>query len=170
MSDRFSSVFTLPTEVEAVLSDFRCAEFSTVTRDGYPVAVQVSPQWQPAEGRILVTTSIGLPNKAYNARRDGRVSLLFSDPTGSALDDPPAVLVQGEATVSELTLWDDELAEFWPLFMARQPMSHLWSANPVTRWLMDWYYMRLLIHIEPTRIRWWPHRDMSGAPQEVTRS
>ena len=160
----------LPSGAEAVLRSFRCAEFSTVTRDGCPVAVQVSPFWQPAKGHILVTTGIGLPSKAYNARRNRHVSLLFSDPTGSGLDDPPAVLMQGDATVSDLTLWDGELNEFWPWFMARQPKSHLLSANPVTRWLMDWYYMRLLIHVEPTSIRWWPHLDMSRAPQEVTRS
>jgi hypothetical protein len=170
MSDGSFSVRTLPPEVEAVLRGFRCAEFSTITRDGCPVAVQVSPLWQPAEGRILVTTAIGLPNKAYNARRNRHVSLLFSNPIGSGLDDPPAVLVQGDATVSELTLWDDDLTEFWPWIMARQPMGQLWSGNPVTRWLMDWYYMRLLIHIEPTRVRWWPHLDMSQQPHEVTRT
>jgi hypothetical protein len=119
---------------------------------------------------LLVTTGIGLPNKAYNARRNPHVALLFSNPTGSGLDDPPAVLVQGDATVSELTLWDDDLAEFWPQFMTRQPISQLLSGNPLTRWLMDWYYMRILIHIKPIRVRWWPHRDMSRAPQEVTRS
>ena len=170
MSSTSRSILTVPSEVEAVLCEFRCAEFSTITRDGCPVAVQVSPLWQPAEGRLLVTTGIGLPNKAYNAHRNRHVSLLFSNPIGSGLDDSPAVLVQGDATVSELTLWDDDLAEFYPWIMTRQPMGQRVSGNPVTRWLMDWYYMRLLIHIEPTRIRWWPHRDMSRAPQEVTRS
>ena len=49
----------------------------------------------------MLTTSIGLPNKAFNARRDGRISLLFSDQTASGLQDPPAVLVQGDAEVPE---------------------------------------------------------------------
>lgn len=153
-----------------MLRKFRCAEFSTIAREGCPLAVQVSPLWQPAEGRLLVTTGIGLPDKAYNARRDPHVALLFSNPTGSGLDDPPAVLVQGDATVSELTLWDDDLAEFWPWIMTRQPIGQLWSGNPITRWLMDWYWMRILIHIEPIRLRWWPHRDISTEPCEVTKS
>jgi hypothetical protein len=46
----------------------------------------------------VITTSVGLKQKALNVRRDPRVSLLFSDPTASGLADPPAVLVQGEVT------------------------------------------------------------------------
>ena len=169
MSTGSQPTLAVPSEVDAVLCEFRCAEFSTITRDGCPVAVQVAPLWQRAKGRLLVTTGIGLPDKAYNASRNPHVSLLFSNPIGSGLDDPPAVLVQGDATVSELTLWDDDLAEFWPRFMARQPMGQRLSGNPLSRWLMDWYYMRLLIHVEPTRIRWWSRGDMSHEPKEVTR-
>ncbi|MSP59746.1 MAG: hypothetical protein EXR72_05280 [Myxococcales bacterium] len=35
------------------------------------------------------------------------------------------------------------------------------------RWLMSPCYMRLLIYVAPTRIRWWPSRDFSVAPQEI---
>jgi hypothetical protein len=41
----------------------------------------------------VITTSIGLPHKAYNVRRNPRVALLYSDPTGSGLDSRPEVLV-----------------------------------------------------------------------------
>jgi hypothetical protein len=57
-----------------------------------------------------------LPQKAFNARRNPRVSLLFSNPIASGLASPPAVLIQGNAQVSEdVRTWDDDLVEFWPL-------------------------------------------------------
>src|SRR5215213_9067470 len=93
--------FALPPEVEGVFREFRTCEFSTLARDGAPITWPVITLWQPEEERFVLTTSIGFPRKAFNVRRDGRVSLLFSDPTASGLDEPPAVLVQGEAEVPE---------------------------------------------------------------------
>jgi len=161
-------VGALPAEVRAVIEQFRTAEMSTFAKDGTPVTVEIIPVWQPEAGRILLTTSIALPNKAFNARRDPKVSLLFSDPTASGLTDPPAVLVQGDATVSEVLTWDDELETgYWPVLWTRQPAGRRWGSDPVTRRFMDWYYMRLKIHITPRRVRWWPDADMSAPPEEV---
>jgi len=157
----------LPVDVAEVFQEFRTAEFATVARDGVSVAVQVSPRWQAERERFLVTTGIGLPYKAYHARRCPRVSLLLSNPTGSGLENPPAVLVQGDAAVSDLTTWDDELAEFWPWFFARQPASAAAAMGLVYRYALPWYYQRLKIHITPVRIRYWPGLDMAAAPREV---
>lgn len=117
----------LPPEVEAVFHQFRTAEMSTIARDGTPVTVEVTPVWQPDRGRFLVTASIGLPRKAYNARRNPQVALLYSDPTASALPQPPAVLVQGQATVSELVTCDDELASYWLVLWTKQPIGRRWG-------------------------------------------
>jgi hypothetical protein len=116
----------------------------------------------------MVTTSIALAQKVFNVRRDPRVSLLFSDPTASGLEDPPAVLVQGDAEapdelVTSVEGFEDELR----LAYRRQPASGAYSANPVTRYLMDWYYMRLLILVTPRRVLWWPGRDFGRAPREI---
>jgi nitroimidazol reductase NimA-like FMN-containing flavoprotein (pyridoxamine 5'-phosphate oxidase superfamily) len=157
----------LPPEVEAVFHQFRTAELSTIARDGTPVTVEVTPVWQPDHGRFLVTASIGLPRKVYNARRNPHVALLFSDPTASGLSRPPAVLVQGQATVSELLTWDEELATYWRVLWIKQPMGRRWGADPFTRWFMDWYYMRVKLHIVPRRLRWWPEGDMAQRPREV---
>jgi hypothetical protein len=162
-----ASTLDLPPEVEAVFREFRTAEMSTFARDSTAVTVEVTPVWQPDPGRFLVTASIGLPRKAYNARRDPHVALLFSDPTASGLSNPPTVLIQGQATVSELLTWDDELAAYWPVLWTKQPIGRRWGEDPFTRWFMDWYYMRLKIHVVPTRIRWWPHGDMTQSPQNV---
>jgi len=154
----------LPADVVDVLREFRTAEFATVARDGVPLAVPLSPMWQPAHDRLLVTTGIGLPYKAYHARRNPHVSLLFSFPTGSGLADPAAVLVQGDATVSELTTWDDELAEFWRQIFSRQPAGASPLTQPFYRYVIPWYYQRLKIYVLPRRVRWWPHLDMSAEP------
>ena len=107
------------------------------------------------EGRFLITTSIGLPQKAFNIRRNPRVSLLFSDPPRSGLADPPAVLIQGDAEAPDEVVvsvkgLEDELEEAY----RRQPAASMYSSNPLLRYLFDWYYMRLMIHVTPRRILW----------------
>jgi hypothetical protein len=143
---------------------------STLARDRSPITWPTLPFWRPAEGRFLITTSIGLPHKAFNVRRNPRVSLLFSNPTASGLMDPPAVLVQGDAeSPNEVTTsvagFEDELREVF----RRQPASGFYSGNPITRYLFDWYYMRLQIHVTPRRILWWPGGDFGLRPLEAYR-
>ncbi len=162
--------FTLAPEVEEVFREFRTCEFSTLARDGAPITWPLITLWQPDEERFVLTTSIGLPRKAFNARRDGRVSLLFSDPTGSGLEDPPAVLVQGDAEVpEEIQTSPEYLREYWKRIFRIQPAGKMYGANALTRYPMDWYYMRLHIYVRPRRIFVWPKVDFTTAPLEVDR-
>ena len=170
MVHRSSRMIDLPPEIEAVFREFRTCEMSTLARDGVPITWPTLPFWRREEGRFLITTSIGLPHKAFNVRRNPRVSLLFSDPTASGLTDPPSVLVHGDATTpDEVTAsvegFEDELRRVF----RRQPASGFYSGNPITRYLFDWYYMRLQIHVTPRRILWWPKSDFGQAPFEVGR-
>ncbi len=160
--------FALSPEVEEVFREFRTCEFSTLARDGTPITWPLVTLWQPEEQRFVLTTSIGLPNKAFNARRDGRVSLLFSDPTASGLDEPPAVLVQGDAVVSEVIHTSpNDLKEYWKRIWRIQPAGKVYGSNFLTRSPMDWYYMRLYIYVEPRRILVWPDGDFAKTPEEV---
>ena len=159
-----------PPEVDEVLREFRTCEMSTLAKDGTPITWPVLPFWRPEEGRFLITTSIGLPQKAFNVRRNPRVSLLFSNPTASSLKDPPAVLVQGDAeapdeVAASVAGFEDEVREVF----RRQPTSGYYSSNPITRYLFDWYYMRLQIHVTPRRILWWPGGDFGETPFEAYR-
>lgn len=158
----------LPDDILAVVNAFRTAEFTTLARDGAPITWPTLPFWQAEHGRFLVTTSIGLPQKAFNVRRDGRVSLLFSDPTASGLIDPPAVLVQGDAVAPDRveTAIDGFEGPLKTLFH-RQPGGMIYSSTPITRRLFDWYYMRLQIFVTPRRLLRWPKGDFSRAPEEV---
>jgi hypothetical protein len=94
--------------------------------------------------------------------------MLYSNPTGSGLAAPPAVLVQGDAVCpDQIVTRSDELDALGRLLMVRQPVSAKYSANPLARYLSDWYLMRLLIQVRPCRIRWWPNRDFSRPAAEL---
>ena len=161
-------IIDLPPEVDEVLRQFRTCEMSTLAKDGTPITWPVLPFWRPEEGRFLITTSISLPHKAFNIRRNPRVSLLFSEPTASGLLDPPAVLLQGDAEAP-----DDVVVSVAGLEVElrrafrRQPAGAIYSSNPLMRYLFDWYYMRLLIYVVPQRILWWPRGDFEQKPLEV---
>ena len=88
-----------------IINDYFTCEFTTLSRDGSPVTWPVSPTLLP-DGRFVAATSIGLPQKAFNIRRNPKVSLLFSDPTGSGVTEPGAVLIQGDATAEDLIVTD----------------------------------------------------------------
>jgi hypothetical protein len=158
----------VPPEVEAVFCQVRTCEFTTLAKDGTPITWPTVALYEPAKGRFVITTSIGLPQKAYNVRRTPRVAMLYSNSTGSGLDAPPAVLVQGQAVCpDQIVTQSDELDALGRLIMVRQPVSARYSANRLTRWLSDWYMMRLLIYVRPHRIRWWPHGDFSRPAVEL---
>jgi hypothetical protein len=156
-------------EVAAVLDRFRTTEFATLTKDGTPVAWPAAPLFVPDRGQFVLTTSIGLPRKAYNIRRDPRVALHFSDPTASGLTGAPRVLVQGEARVSEEIVTSPAgIEEWWTRVYERQPVNRNYGRNALTRRAMDWYYMRLVITVTPTAVHTGPALpDAVWAPPPV---
>ncbi len=160
---------SIPPEVTAVWQNFRACEFSTMAKDGTPITWPLAVQYQPDPFRFLLTTSIGLPQKAINIRRNPRVSLLFSDPTGSGLENPPAVLVQGTATAPDNVITKvNGLEAYWrDTIFRRQPASKIFSSNFLMRKLMDWYYMRLLIFVTPEVLHWWPEGDFSRPARAI---
>src|ERR687886_732155 len=79
-------------------------EYTSLTAAGRPITVPITPYLE-ADGTTLdVSTGLTYPAKAERARRNPKVSLLFADPVGSRLVDPPVVLVQGLATVRDADL------------------------------------------------------------------
>jgi hypothetical protein len=140
-------------DVLAALDRIRTCEFATVNRTGVPLAWPTLPMYRPDDGTFVITTSIGLPHKAYNVRRNPQVALLYSDPTGSGLDSMPEVLIQGEANCSsEIVTSPKDLEEYWIRVLERQPAGQAYGDHALTRRLMGWYYRRLVITIRPTRV------------------
>src|SRR5574342_374691 len=86
----------VPAEVQVVFRELRTCEFSTFAKDGTPITWPTAP-FLLETGQFIITGSIGIAQKIHHVRRNPQVSLLFSDPTGTRLADPPAVLVQGDA-------------------------------------------------------------------------
>lgn len=166
----FASIFNVPTAVGAVVREFRSCEFSTLARDGTPVTWPTLPFFDHAQGRFLITCSIGLAQKAFNIRRDGRVAMLFSNPTGSGLVAPPLVLIQGDAEAPEdLTPVVEGFIERAQLVFERQPVGITMIGvmpGPIRK-LADWYSWRIFIHVRPRRIRWWPDGDQQRPYGEV---
>lgn len=165
---RFVSLL-LPDEVEATLREFRTCELTTIGRDGYPSTWPTSVNFEPETGRFVLTTSIAFPQKALNIRRNPRVSMLYSDPTASGLVQAAVVLVQGDALApDEIHTSVTGMERYWrDSIFRRQPTTDPLGRNPLTRRMMDWYFMRLEIVITPRTITWWPAGDVSQAPERL---
>lgn len=156
-----------PPDIEAVLSKFYTCELTTVNKAGQPITWPTLPYYNQSEGTIVLAASIAFPTKTYNARRHPQVSLLYSDPMGSKLPDPPAVLVQGDATVMELVEEMPWTIDLFKTSVRRQPDSRKYIANPIARKLFEFYFQRIGIVVTPRRVLVWPHLDFSAAPTEV---
>lgn len=151
----------IPPEIEDVFTEFRTCELSTLARDGTPITWPVATSYDPQAATFLLTTSIGLPAKAFNIRGEPRVALLFSDPTASGLESPPAVLVQGRGVVGDDVVSIDGLERYWQILWERQPMSRYYSL-PFAKRFSDYYYMRLVITVRAERVLCWPNGDFTA--------
>jgi hypothetical protein len=150
---------SLPSDVQAVFDRFITTELTTVDRAGQPITWPVTPYYGIGEPCIDVTTGLGYPKKADDARANPMVSLLFSDPTGSGLDDPPMVLVQGSAEVDDRDL-DANRERYSRESVEKLPgIARLQPPDPVKRYL-SWYFTRIYIHVRPERVYVWAR----GAP------
>ncbi|HEX8032326.1 MAG TPA: pyridoxamine 5'-phosphate oxidase family protein [Ktedonobacterales bacterium] len=159
----------LPPEVADALRGYYTCEMTTVNRQDQPITWPTLPYFYEPDGHIIVTVSIAFPVKAYNARRHPQVSLLYSDPTGSSLTNPPAVLVQGDATVYEaLDYLTPPILGLIKASTRRQPDSSRFSSNRYIRGFFEWYlFQRIAIAVQPRRILVWPDRDFTHPPTEI---
>ena len=155
---------SLPPDVQAVFDRFITTELTTVDRAGQPITWPVTPYYRPGDPCIDITTGLGYPKKADDARANPLVSLLFSDPTGSGLNDPPMVLVQGSAEVDDRDLdanrerYARESAEKLPRAVRRLPPEPL-------RRFFGWYFDRIYVHVRPERVYVWPPGTPGGEPE-----
>jgi hypothetical protein len=154
----------LPTDVSDVFERFITTELTTVDARQQPITWPVTPYHAPDHGTIDVTTGLGYPKKADDARRHPRVALLFSDPTGSGISSGMRVLVQGIAEVDESDLdanadrYLRESGEKLPATKTMQPPGFMRNA-------LRWYYARIYLRVRPERVLVWPHGDMAEPPQ-----
>jgi hypothetical protein len=155
---------SLPPDVQAVFDRFITTELTTIDRDGQPITWPVVPYYTPGAACIDVTTGLGYPKKANDARANPLVALLFSDPTGCGLSDPPMVLVQGSADVDDGDLDANRERYFRESIEKLPATARLHPPAPVRR-LLAWYYARIYIHVRPERVYVWPAGDVAREPQ-----
>jgi hypothetical protein len=155
---------SLPQDVQDVFSKFVTTEYTTIASNGQPITWPLTPYYKPGDPCVDVTTGLGYPKKANDARANPKVGLLFSDPTGSGLNDPPMVLVQGTAEVDDRDLtanrerYDRELA-------AKLPATKEIAPPAFMKGWFEWYYTRIYVHVRPERIYIWPGCDVTQEPQ-----
>src|ERR687889_749386 len=131
---------TLPLEVQQVFDRFVTTEFTTVDGRGQPITWPLTPYYKPGDTCVDVTTGLGYPKKAHDARANPKVALLFSDPTGSGTEDAPQVLVQGTADVDDRDLdanrerYGREALEKLPATIRRRPGRPRHGTRASTSW------------------------------------
>jgi hypothetical protein len=155
---------SLPAEVQQVFDRFVTTEFTTIDAKGQPITWPVTPYYKPGGECIDVTTGIGYPKKADDAARNPYVGLLFSDPTGSGIDKPPMVLVQGMATIDDRDL-DANRERYLRESGEKLPATKSMHPPEFIRQRLGWYYDRIYVHVRPERIYVWPGCDASAEPE-----
>jgi hypothetical protein len=155
---------TLPAEVQQVFEKFVTTEYTTIDRAGQPITWPVTPYYTAGGSSIDVTTGLGYPKKADDAARNPKVALLFSDPTGCGVEDPPMVLVQGTAVVDDRNL-DANRERYWRESGEKLPATKSMHPPAFIRKQLGWYYTRIYVHVRPERIYVWPGGDPAADPQ-----
>ena len=155
---------SLPDTVQDVFERYITTEYTTVDRRGRPITWPVTPYYRRGGDCIDVTTGLGYPKKADDARLNEKVGLLFSDPTGSGLENPPMVLVQGTANVDDADL-DANRDRYWEESTAKLPGTADKHPPAAFRRFLAWYYTRIYVHVRPERVYVWPNGDIAAEPE-----
>jgi hypothetical protein len=155
---------TLPAEVQRVFERFITTEYTTIDSSGHPITWPVTPYYGPGDGAIDITTGLGYPKKADDAARNQRVALLFSDPTGSRIESPCAVLVQGTAQVDDSDLVANR-ERYSREALAKLPAIKSMYPPKAIRGLFNWYFMRIYVYVRPERVFVWESCDFTRDPQ-----
>jgi Pyridoxamine 5'-phosphate oxidase len=155
---------TLPPEVRDAFERFITCELTTVDAAKQPITWPVTPYYEQGGPTIDVTTGLGYPKKADDARAHPSVSMLFSDPTGSGIERPISVLVQGTATID-----DEDLKANAERYIRESgeklPATKKMSPPKPLRGLFSFYYARMYIKVRPERVFVWPDADPGQEPE-----
>src|SRR4029453_3694381 len=155
---------SLPEDVQRVFETFITTEFTTVDQRGQPISWPVTPYYRRGGPCIDVSTGLGYPKKAKDARLNPKVAMLFSDPTGCGMEDAPQVLVQGTAEVDDADL-DANRERYLRESAAKLPETVKMAPPKALRRFFDWYYTRIYVHVRPERVYVWPGGDATNEPQ-----
>jgi hypothetical protein len=154
---------SLPQEVREAFNRFITCEYTTIDSRQQPIVWPVTPYYRDGDPCIDVTTGLGYPKKALDAKRNSRVALLFSDPTGSGTESGVQVLVQGTADVDDRDLAANR-ERYWREAEEKLPATGDIQPPKMIRGLFDWYYTRIYVHVRPERVFVWANGDVTSPP------
>jgi Pyridoxamine 5'-phosphate oxidase len=155
---------TLPPEIRDVFERFVTTELVTTDSRGHPIVWPVTPYCGQGSPTIDVTTGIGYPKKAEDARRNPRVALGFTDPNGSGIESGIRVLVQGMADVDDRNLKANR-ERYRRESLRKLPAIKGMLPPKVVEGMFGWYFERLYIKVRPERVFAWPTGDPTEEPQ-----
>src|SRR3954463_5066320 len=147
----------LPAPVVELIETALVTELSVVRLDGRVVTYPLIPMWDGE--KIVMTSSILFSRKLEHIKRDGRVSLSFSDPValGGRTD---RATIQGNASVIDgdpHSDWERTL----PLWSAKEPVILQFLKARVA---FPLFFERSVIEVVPTRALSCPGADPSRPP------
>jgi pyridoxamine 5'-phosphate oxidase-like protein len=155
---------TLPQEVRDTFDRFITCELTTVDARKQPITWPVTPYYGQGAPTIDVTTGLGYPKKADDAAAHPSVALLFSDWTGSGIESPARVLVQGTATIDDRDL-KANAERYYQESIEKLPATEKMHPPKPLRRLLNWYYARIYIKVRPERIFVWRDGDVTSEPE-----
>ena len=155
---------SLPAEAREAFTRFVTCEYTTVGKGRQPITWPVTPYYQQGGATIDLSTGLGYPKKADDAIRHPSVSLLFSDPTGSGVERPIMVLVQGTAEVDDRNLEQNAERYFRDSAIKLPATKKMHPPKPM-RDMFSWYYTRIYVHVRPERVFIWREGDVTGEPE-----
>ena len=155
---------SLPPAVREAFERFITCEYSTIDASRQTIVWPVTPYYRDGGPTIDVTTGLGYPKKAVDARRNPRVALLFSDATGSGTTSGLQVLLQGMADVDDRDLAANR-ERYWRESWDKLPGTRKMHPPKALRGMFGWYYTRIYVHVRPERVFVWEDGDVTKPPE-----
>ena len=138
-------------------------EFASIKRDGTPVTVPLGV-FPGEKGRTIgISARLAFPSKAERVRKNPKVCLLYSEPKGSPVENPPVILVYGHATVRDADL-QANLDRF-----AREQTARVQTFRKMPSFMLRWmsgFLAAIWIEVTPLKILWWPDANLEKPAQQ----
>ena len=160
-SNQRSQVVMSDDEISRFLEQSRVATMATVGADGRPHVVAM--WFGLVDGRVYFETK-AKSQKAVNLRRDPRITV--SVEAGDTYDQLRGVSIDGVASIIDDPADDEYWAAGVSVFERYQgPYSE--EVRPFVEVMMN---KRIVVRVDPTRIRSWDHRKLGMDPMPVAGS
>ena len=148
-------------ETALVLEQSRTATIATIGPSGFPHLVAM---WYGLlDGRVYFETK-AKSQKVVNLRRAPQISCLVE--AGESYDQLRGVAIEGTAAIIEDTAADEYWAAAVSVF-ERYERAYTKELRPLVEQMMN---KRVVVRIDPVRVRSWDHRKLGLAPMPVAGS